>query len=68
MAQKSSNFFNPLGFEARSNLNHKTSKLKLHSTRASKQHLKDESLTNGQETALIFWFSAENFEVNLNYT
>ena len=36
----------------------------LNLTRASKQYLNDKSLINGQETASIFLFSAENFELD----
>ena len=57
-------FFNPLGIEAKSNLNHKASKIMSNVTRASKQYLNDKSLINGQETALIFLFSAENSELD----
>ena len=48
------NFFNPFGFEAKSDLNHKASKMMGNLTRASKTYLNDKSLNNGQETALIF--------------
>ena len=36
--------------------------------RASKQYLNEKSLINGQETALIFRFSGENFKLDFNYT
>ena len=62
------NFFNPFGFEAESELNHKASKLMWNLTRASKTYLNNKSLINGQETALIFQFRAENFESDFNYT
>ena len=49
------NFFDPFGFEAKSYLNQKASKMMLNLTRASKQlHLNDKSLINGQEAASIF--------------
>ena len=58
-------FFNPFGFEAKSDLNDKASKMVLNLTVASKTHLNDKSLINGQE---ILWFRAENFELDFNYT
>ena len=61
-------FFNLLVFEAKSDLNHKASKIMSNLTRASKQYLNDKCLINGQETTSIFLFSAENFELDFNYT
>ena len=58
------NFSIPWDFEAKGNLNRKASKIMSNLTRASKHHLNDKSLINGQETASIFKFSAENFELN----
>ena len=55
-------FFNPVEFEAKSDFNHKNSKIKWHSTRASKQYLNDNSPIHGRETAYIFRFSEETFE------
>ena len=37
-------------------------------TGASKTCLNDKNLINGQEIALIFWFRAENFELDFNHT
>ena len=61
-------FYSPLGFEAKSELNQKVSKIMLNLTRASKQYLNDKSLIDGQETASIFLLSAKNFELDFNYT
>ena len=48
------NLFNPFGFEAKSDLNNKASKIMLNLTGASKAYFNDKSLINGQEIALIF--------------
>ena len=60
------NVFNPLGFEAKNHFEHKTSKIKSHSTRDSKRCLNDKCLIDGGETASTFRFSAENFETDLS--
>ena len=58
--------FNPLGFKIESNFDNETSKIKSHSTRASKQNLIDKSHIHGRETRSIFRFSAETLEPELN--
>ena len=59
--------FSLLGFETKSDFDHENSKIKSHSTRASKQYLKDKSPIHGRETGPIFQFSAENFESDFNW-
>ena len=49
-------FFSPLGFEAKSDFDHKTSKINSHSVRTSKRYLNYKSPING----------AENFESYLS--
>ena len=60
--------FNSLGFETKSNLDHKTLKKKSQSTRALKQYMNDKNRINTQETRSIFCFSAGDFESDLKYT
>ena len=43
------NFFNHLGFEAKGDFDHRTSKIKSQSARAPKQYLGNKSLIHGQE-------------------
>ena len=52
-------------FEAKSEFEHKTSKIKSHSARVSKLYLNDKTPIHGKETALIFRFSAEKLELDL---
>ena len=59
-------FFIFLGFEAKSDFDHKTFKIKSHSTRASEPYMNDKSPIHGRETALTFRFSAETFESDFN--
>ena len=56
------NCLNPLGLEAKSDFDHRTSKIKSQSARAPKQYLKNKSPIHGQETESFFQFSAVNFE------
>ena len=59
---ESSIFSIPGGSEAKSNFYHKTSKIKIRSTRVSKRYLYDKSRIHGREIASIFRFGAENSE------
>ena len=52
---------NPFGFEAKSDLNDKASKMMLNLTGASKTYLNDKGLINGQEIALIFLIQSREF-------
>ena len=56
------NFFNPLGFGAESDFDHKTSKIKSNSIRASERYLNNKTQIYCRETASTFRFSAETFE------
>ena len=56
------NFYRSLVFEAESDFDHKITKLKPQSIRASERYLNNENLIHGRETAMIFLFSAETFE------
>ena len=51
-------YLSPLGFEAKSDSDHKTSKTKSQSTRALKRYLNDKSLIHGRETVIYFWIKA----------
>ena len=61
-------FFSLLGFEAKSDLDHKTLKIRSQSTRASEQYVNDKNWINAQEATSIFRLSAENFESDFKYT
>ena len=54
-------FFNPLGFEAKKDFDHKTS------TGTSKRYLNDKNPIHNRETASIFQFSAETFESDFTF-
>ena len=55
-------FFSPLGFEAKSNFDPKTSKSKPESVTVSERYLNDKNPIHDRETASLFRFSAESFE------
>ena len=55
-------FLNPLRFEAKSGFDHETSKIKSHSTKASKYNLNDKNPIHGRETTSIIRFSTETFK------
>ena len=55
-------FFSPLGFEAKTDYDHKTSKLKPHSVRGSERYLNHKNPIHDRETASILRFSAETVE------
>ena len=52
-------FFSPLGFESKSDFDHKTSNLNPHSIRVSERYLHHKNPIHGRETASIFPFSVE---------
>ena len=60
------NLFSPLGLEAKSDFDHKTSKLKPHSVRVSERYMNDKNPIHVRETALIFRLNAESFELYLD--
>ena len=60
-------FFRLLKFEAKSDFDHKTSKLKPHSVRASEKYLNDMNPIHGRAKQSIFRCSAKSFESYFNF-
>ena len=55
-------FFSPLGFDVKTNSDHKTQEIKLYSVRALKRHLNENNLIHGRAMAMISKFSLQILE------
>ena len=59
---ENTSIFSPLGFDVKTNSDHKTQKIKLYSVRALKRYLDEKNLIHGRVMAMILKFSPQIFE------